>query len=196
MRCSFCNKDIKEKLSFKTIFEDNKGRSLCSECLKHLNINEIELVGYRLYYFADYDFLKDTIYKIKYFGDVRQVRKFKGLLTQFFSLNRFDLVITVPVNNTRKYIRGFDHIEQLCMLNNIEYKNILTTDYREKQARLHKKREEHKVYIKNIIELGNAKRVLIIDDVVTSGNTLLSCAKALENEFEEIEISFLVLARA
>ena len=197
MECSFCKKEIKEKLGFKNVFSKKESFILCESCKKVLNINIEHLGEYTLYYFADYEFLKDSIYAIKYGGDVEECLKYRSLFAKFFEEYNFDLVTLVPANNERKIIRSFDHIEQLCILCNVKFEKILDTDYRPKQAKLHKQRVGHPFYTLFHYESDlSISKVLIIDDIFTSGNTLLSCAKPLKELFPNSEISFLVLAKS
>ena len=41
----------------------------------------------------------------------------------------------------------------------------------------------------------NVRSILIIDDIFTSGNTLLGCAKIIKEMYPEINISFLTLSK-
>ena len=148
------------------------------------------------YYFSDYEFVKDDIYSIKYFGDLACARKFKNLFKRFLSLNTFDFITIVPANEIREIIRGFDHIEQLCRICDINFEKILGCEYREKQAKLHKERIENKYYmLPNGQKWENVRSILIIDDIFTSGNTLLGCAKIIKEMYPEISISFLTLSK-
>ena len=151
---------------------------------------------YSLYYFSDYEFIKEDIYSIKYFGDVANSLKFKKLFEKFFSFNEFDLVTIVPANSIREIIRGFDHIEQICKVCDVEFVKLLGCEYREKQSKLHKERIENKYYfLSDIHSLENIKSILIIDDIYTSGNTLLGCAKVISKMYPHIQISFLTLSK-
>ena len=166
MKCSFCSLETKKKLGFDTLFAKKEEFYLCNSCREHIDINVLEVGGYTLYYFADYEFLKDEIYSIKYFGDVACAVKFKNLLDKFFSLNNFDLVTIVPANEIREIIRGFDHIEQVCKLCGVNYKKILSCDYRKKQSKLHKERKENRYHLlcgESVLE--SVGSVLIIDDI-------------------------------
>ena len=83
------------------------------------------------------------------------------------------------------------------MLCNVKFEKILESDYRPKQAKLHKQRVGHPFYtLSSTMPDTNISKVLIIDDVFTSGNTLLSCAKPLKELFPNSEVSFLVLAKS
>ena len=196
MNCSFCGSDIRCKLGFDTIFKTKEKFRLCAECKEHLDINVLEVGEYTLYYFSDYEFVKDDIYSIKYFGDVACALKFKNLFKQFLSLNTFELITIVPANEIRETIRGFDHIEQLCRLCDINFEKILGCEYREKQAKLHKERRENKYYIlPTVSKMEKVRTLLIIDDIFTSGNTLLGCAKTIKEVYPEINISFLTLSK-
>ena len=196
MKCSFCSLETKKKLGFDTLFAKKEEFYLCNSCREHIDINVLEVGGYTLYYFADYEFLKDEIYSIKYFGDVACAVKFKNLLDKFFSLNNFDLVTIVPANEIREIIRGFDHIEQVCKLCDVNHKKILSCDYREKQSKLHKERKENMYHLScGESDLESVESILIIDDIYTSGNTLLGCAKTIKEAYPKIKISFLTLSK-
>lgn len=198
MNCSFCGVKISDKLGFDTLFKTKEKFRLCAECREHLDINVLEVGEYTLYYFSDYEFVKDDIYSIKYFGDVACALKFINLFKQFLSLKIFELITIVPANEIREIIRGFDHIEQLCLcrLCDINFEKILGCEYREKQAKLHKERIENKYYILPAgRNLKNIRSILIIDDIFTSGNTLLGCAKTIKEIYPEINISFLTLSK-
>ena len=196
MKCSFCSLETKKKLGFDTLFSKKEDFYLCTSCREHIDINVLEVGEYTLYYFADYEFLKDEIYSIKYFGDVACAVKFKNLLDKFFSLNDFDLVTIVPANGIREIIRGFDHIEQVCKLCDVNHKKILSCDYREKQSKLHKERKENMYHLScGESDLESVESILIIDDIYTSGNTLLGCAKTIKEAYPNIKISFLTLSK-
>lgn len=197
MKCVFCQKEEIKRINFDNLFSKKEDIYFCDECKKQININTMNIGEYTLYYFGDYEFFKEIIYKIKYYGAIHEAEKFSGIFRLFFKNFRFDLVTIVPINNTRKYSRGFDHIAQLCKACNIKYTDTLKCDYREKQSKLHKKREKHKFSIIDNLNLEKyPKKILLIDDVITSGNTLESCAKVLNDRFPDAEISFLTIAKS
>lgn len=200
MKCSFCEKEIREKISFGNFLVAKSKFNLCEECKEIININEYKVEEKSLYYFAEYDDFKELIYEIKYFGTLHSAKKLEGLFKNFFKNRKFDIVTIVPANKIRKYIRSFDQVEEICKICNVKYTKIFYCDYRPKQAKLHKKRLEHKFYIfEEFLEKyknKDVKTILIIDDVFTSGKTLLSCAKELEKIYPNAKISFLTLSFA
>ena len=196
MKCSFCGLYIGKRLGFDILFEQKENFQLCGTCAEHIDINVLKVGEYTLYYFSDYEFLKDEIYSIKYFGDVACATKFKNLFERFFSLQKFDLVTIVPANEIREIIRGFDHIEQVCKLCNVNFVKLLSCEYREKQSKLHKKRMENRYHFLNDnLDLKEIETLLIIDDIYTSGSTLSGCARTIHKAYPGIKISFLTLSK-
>ena len=140
----YCKKEIVEKLSFNNVFSKKNSLVLCEECKYNIDINITELAEYTLYYFGDYEFLKEIIYNIKYSGAIHKAERFRELFSLFF-----------------------------------------------------KKYEKHKFRIIDNLNFEKyPKRILIIDDVITSGNTLISCAEVLKERFPDAEICFLTLAKS
>ncbi|MBF0746691.1 ComF family protein [Gemella sp. 19428wG2_WT2a] len=147
---------------------------------------------------AHYEFIKDKIYSIKYFGDIKKAESFKAALNNFLQKNHFDLVLIAPSNRTREAIRGFNHVKIICDIAEIPYKDIFIEPYRLKQSKLYSERKYHnfslnKDFTNNII---SAKSILIIDDIFTSGNTLESLALVLLKINKELKISFLCLGKS
>ena len=194
MKCQYCNKNFENTLSFKNLFTNYN--NFCPNCRKHISINVVA-GEHKRFYFFDYEFVKDDIYNIKYFGNAQYCLKFKILFQNFFKQYSFDLITTVPSNKTREIIRGYNHIDLICELCNIKITKLLTCDYRQKQAKLHKKRTSHKFQLlENDINIDEIEKILIIDDIYTSGNTLNSCASALKQQFQKSEIFFLTIANS
>lgn len=195
MKCLYCEKTYSEKITFNNLF--TKHYSLCSACKNTLTINYYEHNNIKLYYFAEYEEIKNIIYNIKYFGDVQSAQKFKYHFELFFENNCFDTITVAPTNIVRESIRGFNPSSIILKLVNIPYIDIFQTKYREKQAKLHQKRTIHNVSIaKDRIEkIKNIKKLLIFDDIYTSGKTLNSLANCIRTVNPNIEIIFLTLAK-
>lgn len=197
MKCGYCKNVIKIELNFKTLFQKQDNR-FCEECKQFLGIyHNLVLDKYNHYYFANYDHIKEDIYNIKYFGDVEIASKYKLLFSEFFKKRKFDLVTIAPTNKIREAIRGFNQVAIICELCNVNYTDIFFTHYREKQAKLHKERTEHQVFVRDseVERIKSAKKILIIDDIFTSGKTLVSLATELKSINSDVLIEFLTLAK-
>ncbi|MDO4814055.1 MAG: ComF family protein [Gemella sp.] len=196
MKCSFCNKEINSTLSFRNLFS-SKSEEYCKNCKEELSLKFSKHRDFDLLYFADYPFLRDTIYSIKYFGHVKEAEKFLPAFNDFFKENKFDLVLIAPTNKTREVIRGFNHIKVIADLCKINYKDIFIEPYRLKQSKLNNQRKLHNFSIKAEFEhsLNSARSVLIIDDIFTSGKTMEALAQALLSINNNLKITFLCLAK-
>ena len=124
---------------------------------------------------------KPYIYKtITYF--------FKNIQKSFENLKKYDIIIIVPISSKRKKERGYNQSYLIAkeiskIINAPIVKKVL---YKIKntvpQSSLNKKQREENargVYmVKNIFKLYN-KKILIIDDIYTTGNTVNECARVL-----------------
>lgn len=197
MQCPFCNKTIKRKLSFANIFSSPR-EEYCKTCQENIYLKEYLHENHILYYLADYDFLKEIIYSIKYKLDLAQAEKFKLALQEFFKEYKFDLILIAPSNLTREAIRGFNHIKAMADICQLKYQDIFIEKYRAKQSKLKTQRKHHEIEIRNeYLELvKNSSSILIIDDIFTSGKTLESLSLSLKEINPEVTISFFCLAKS
>ncbi|STO32015.1 DNA utilization protein GntX [Fusobacterium necrogenes] len=95
---------------------------------------------------------------------------------------RIDIVLPVPISKERERERGFNQIEDLLDRCGIEYKRII----REKNTKhmyelLDSKDRKKNIYnaFKNRNLDINGKNVLIVDDIVTTGNTIKEIVKEI-----------------
>lgn len=121
----------------------------------------------------------------------------------FEKLQSYDTIIPVPISKKRMKERGYNQslliakklsrevkipLQVNCLL---KTKNII------EQSKLNK--EQRKQNIQNVYELKNGeilnnKRILLIDDIYTTGSTVNECAKILQQARPE-KIDVLVLAK-
>ncbi|MBO4816018.1 MAG: ComF family protein [Clostridia bacterium] len=198
--CGFCGKICKD--------------AICKKCELELKQYEINLIRKNKKYY------KESMHLYKYEGTIRKKiidYKFnnKAYLYKTFAkiilknkkvcgfLKNYDIIIPVPIHKKRKLKRGYNQTEliakeiakytHLKMENKVllKNKNIVT------QSLLNKKKREQNVknafYIKNVERILN-KKILIFDDIFTTGSTVLECAKIFK-KIRTKEIGVLTIAK-
>ena len=123
----------------------------------------------------------------------------------FEKLKKYDIIIVVPISRKRQKERGYNQSELIAkeiakMIPLKIEKNIL---YKVKntapQSSLNKQQREENVKqvykAKNIQKIKN-KKILIFDDIYTTGNTVNECAKKLiEKGIQKNNIGILTIAK-
>jgi ComF family protein len=196
--CAGCGSDI----------IDNK-QTLCLYCIDqlpvtnfHMHANNpvekifwgrIPVVAAASYlYFTKGSILQHLLHQFKYKGN-KEVGAFLGrqMGTAFIQSNRFsqiDALIALPLFTSKERKRGYNQAAVLCegfsavtgipFLNNMVVRTIST------ETQTHKNRIERWQNMEARFELKSAsalcnKRLLLIDDVVTTGATLEACGHEL-----------------
>ena len=129
----------------------------------------------------------------------------KNMQKSFENLKKYDIIIVVPISRQRRKDRGYNQCELIArqiskilkipIAQNVLYKIKNTVP----QSSLNKQQREENakgVYkMKNISILQN-KKILIIDDIYTTGNTVNECANILmQNGVEKNNIGVLTIAK-
>lgn len=100
----------------------------------------------------------------------------------------YDLIIPVPISQEATKTRGFNQsalmAARLSHGTGVAYQENVLVKHRNTERQMLKNREERIVNVKDAFRvdkpvLVEGKRILLIDDVVTTGSTLNECAKAL-----------------
>ncbi len=148
------------------------------------------------------------IHKLKYKGK-KEIGFFLGQLFAYEiknapKFNDLDFVIPVPLHPKRYKERGYNQAEWIAMgicdvLNTkLSADNLyrkVATQTQTKKTRLERWKNVNSIFdLKNTDEFKN-KHILLVDDVITTGSTLESCAETLQKA-ENIKISIGTIAVA
>ena len=156
-------------------------------------------------------YYKDTvrlcILRYKFYNHTSYARSFARLLAirlQKEGFEDFDILTWVPVSSLRKFRRGYDQVELLAhaLAKELNVKPVRTL----KKVRntppqstireyAHRRANVMGVYRVLSPELVKGKRILLLDDVITSGATASECAKTLSVAGAK-HISFAAIAAA
>lgn len=171
----------------------------CMELIKFKSLNKIDI-------YNDKNF-KEHLYILKYEGIIRQRMldykfKEKSYLHRSFSemilnskeniefIKKYDVLIPIPIHKDRVKIRGYNQSELIAKDLVYEIKNIklanrvlIKTKNIVAQSSLNRKQREDNIkdvyQINHIEEIVN-KKVLLLDDIYTTGSTVNECAKVLK----------------
>ena len=177
----------------------NKGSYLLrkeaeAECGCIENFNNQESFSELLYLFNYKGIIRDLILKFKFQSCPYVSKVFVNFLLKnekiFQKIEKYDTIIPVPISKERKKERGYNqslvfarelckYLENVVLIDNCLYKIKNTVP----QSTLTKQQREEN--IKNAYELKNKqiiknKKILLIDDIYTTGNTVNECAKILK----------------
>ncbi|WMI80827.1 ComF family protein [Anaerotignum sp. MB30-C6] len=171
-RCKFCGRQLE-------IGE------VCHSCLEHRPVFARGVSAF------DYEVLRDGIARFKFHGVKGDGKVFGRLMAEFILLyhegwiKEIDFMTEVPLHRQKEKERGFNQADILCKSishhTGIVYeKNILTrTKATTPQSKLSAK-ERHE-NLKNVFVAKDCadKRILLVDDIFTTGATLNECSRAL-----------------
>jgi len=194
------------------MFKSREGDDhLCGDCIKEPKRFKIARAP------GIYDrTLMKAIHCLKYRGKIQMARPFEMLLfaafVRFWDIKNVDLVVPVPLHLKRLRERGFNQAyllvrnwKRLAMDLKIEMpditidRNVLVRSrWTEPQTGLGRKKRMKN--IKNAFKVNDCsriagKRILLVDDVLTTGATVNECAKTLIGDGAK-RVDVLTLARA
>ena len=213
----FLCKDCKNKLEFieepsckkcgAKIYEKDEG--LCDNCKNKIaNNSSYYEYGFGLLRYNDY--VKESIHKIKYNSKKEYIEFYAKMLAKAFKdiikkINP-DCFVPVPIHKSRERERGYNQSLILAEIlsNELQKYNIdipvnIDLIKRTKQTfalnRLSVDDREKELYDAfSVNNKDNIKRIILIDDIYTTGSTIESMSKVLkENNVEEIYFMCIVV---
>lgn len=171
---------------------EKEGERICADCLK--TVNTIGVFGHRHIAVTPYneDWLIGKIVRgFKYNYEEELLIAIEKLVSEFISAHLdcffgIDFITPVPLHKKRQAERGFNQSETIAqIIGKIINKPVINLIIRQRntkhQARLNK--EERLLNVKDAFVISRKVngRVLLVDDVFTTGSTMRECTKALIN---------------
>ena len=207
--CIQCSKKLEKYMIIKDEVLENSNNILNETELKANNFEQSKLLKNieRMHIFQYKDIIRKTILKYKFNDKSYLYKTFGEFIIKnkkiFDFIKRYDIIIPVPIHKTRMRERGYNQSELMAReiakkLGLKFYTDVLIKVKNNKpQSTLSKnKRQEN---IKDVYKLINSekiynKKVLIFDDIYTTGATVNSCVRELEKGKIK-KIGILTLAR-
>lgn len=192
--CNKCKTKLQKEYQFQT---DNYEKDINKNFVEHN------------YFFKYENLIRSQILALK-FQEKPYIYKtiayfLKNMQKSFENLKKYDIIIVVPISKHRKRDRGYNQSELVAK----EISKIIKVPIQTKilykvkntvpQSTLNKKQREENAKgayeVKNVSKLGN-KKILIIDDIYTTGNTVNECANMLiKNGIKKSNIGVLTISK-
>lgn len=163
-----------------------------------------------MYIFKYTDIIRDTIIKYKFNEKSYLYKTFSYLILNnekiIKYINKYDYIICVPIHKKRKKSRGYNQseliIKDVCKNNKnikiennilIKIKNVKPQSSLDKKARVTNIKNAYILNMKNKEKILD-KKILIFDDIYTTGSTANECARVLKT-YGAKKVGILTIAR-
>lgn len=185
--CGFCNKICKEHLCSKCEMKINKYEINSIKKINDMHFDELLCI------YKYQDIIRDTIIKYKFQNKAYLYKTFSKIILKDKKicgfLKNYDIIIPVPISKKRKNQRGYNQSylisKEIAKFTNLkcESKGIVKQKDTIEQSKLNK--NQRKTNVQGVYKIINEqkllnKKVLLLDDIYTTGNTVNECAKMLK----------------
>jgi competence protein ComFC len=176
-------------------YQDGK----CLDCIRWGQNNQNFLDG-NLSLFQYNDFMKDLISRIKYRGDYKLMEIFASFLKKEMIecyKNGEYVIVPIPLSDMRHFERGFNQAEAFGKVCGFNMTNVLTRIHSEKQSKKSRsaRLRTEQVFRMELTDLVG-KKVLLLDDIYTTGTTLQHASQVLKVQGGVKEVWSLTIARS
>jgi competence protein ComFC len=165
-----------------TLLDDQyRHGELCHDCLRWEE--DPEWHGYldrNISVFIYNPFLKEVMARFKFRGDYVLSKVFAEFIKE--KLPDADIYVPIPLSRERLYERGFNQAEAMIVETGLQPSPILSRVHSEKQS---KKNRMERIHVPQVFQLNDdvtleGKRIILVDDIYTTGSTLRHAAKLLK----------------
>lgn len=182
--CVNCFRD-ENKFSLRNIFV--KDQSICDKCFNEFSIKfyKFRVLGFSCLSIYDYDdSFRSRLYQLKGCFDIVLAKSFlENYADELNIIYHSYYLVFVPSNEEDDKIRGFNHVKAIFSILKLKQLDVL---YKNRLYKQSKQSVHQRTNIRNIIEIKDVdlcgKKILLVDDVITTGNTIKTCIKLLSSK--------------
>ncbi len=195
--CKICFNQIKDNSFYSLLHKDNL---LCEKCFSSLKARFINFKIGNINSIAIYDY-DDTIKKLIYtFKGCYDYELKDVFLNRYLTYLRIKyagyVLVPIPSSEIDDQKRGFNHVKEMFSALKLPYIDVLRKNNNEKQSA---KSSKDRLNIDNILVEQNinilyGKKVLIIDDIYTTGATMFKAIQLVKKANPKV-IKVLVVAK-
>jgi len=188
MKCLYCDKEISKESLYSIFIEDDE---LCPECRNQLKIQirNFKVDDIEIETLFNYDSLfKSLLIQLKecYDESIKDVFLYKLRLYLFVKYFGYHVVF-MPSSKLKKEERGFNHLE--LIFESIPFKKTKGLVYKQDLIQEGKNKKERELMIDNYIYEGEYhKKILLVDDVMTTGSSIKGASKVLKNKCQKYKV--------
>jgi competence protein ComFC len=135
------------------------------------------------------DPLREALHSLKYKSNLGVVEIFVDKLTTMVAQNdwNFDIIVPVPTSKMHERERGYNQAKMIALplswKLHIPLADNVVTRIKATESQIHLSNEERFKNLEGAFSANSAKlktkKVLLVDDIVTTGATMISCSKTL-----------------
>ena len=191
-RCLWCGRSLKYEDSLSGMFWVSD--VICRKCRQAMKMRKRVFCrkGIRITSFYQYaDTVRDMIIQYKELNDEALFPLFLWpVAARLKRKYRDHVIVPVPSHVSRHEKRGFRAVEKMYSLLELPVYDVLIKDKAVSQkSRGHKKRQEIGRYLRIRDDHGlENRKVLLVDDICTSGETIAACHKLLSGNCRKITV--------
>lgn len=177
--CLFCNTAILQRASWRKFIQGQKPVIICLTCEGKLKYSTEKDA---IYFYND--FMKEILHQFKFQKDIRVAVFFAQALIKKLKLYDYDIIMPIPMHPLMEKKRTFAHMDVILREANIPFEQYLVKNTTEQQSKKTKREREKVSQLFTLTtKISNTKqRILIVDDLVTTGSTLKSAIALLREE--------------
>ncbi len=198
------------KLLLRQLLFDNKC-SLCGSFLESDNyicfnckvkLEKMSTLKERngIYYLYQYTDIKRIIFDLK-FKNRKRISKIlekhvRIAINEVIEKEKIDIILSVPVNKKRMLERGYNQVDEILKSAKIKYEEIERIKSTKQMYKI-KEKDKREMNVKGaflVNENYKNKRVLIVDDIITTGATTNELKKELSESSEVEKVSIFTLS--
>lgn len=193
--CKLCFRPVQESMHYIL----DKKSYLCKHCFNRFNpkLEQFDIEGVRGFYIFPYDqTVQELLYQFKGCFDIELSRIFLDYFRTYLKLKyRGFTMIPAPSSKEGDEKRGFNHVVEMFSCLKLPMLRCVHKTKDVKQADLTSKERQE---VSKILEIDNVdlsgKKILIVDDVYTTGSTVRSMINLVNSKHPK-KIQVLVMSK-
>lgn len=192
--CNKCKIKLKKEFQYRT---ENYQEDLTKNFIEHN------------YFFLYENLIRNQILALKFQEKPYVYRTIiyflKNMQKSFENLKKYDIIIVAPISWERKKERGYNQsyliAKEISKIIKVPIKNKILYKIKNTPAQSSLNKIQREENVKGVYEAQNTslifnKKILLIDDIYTTGNTINECANALiQKGIKRTDIGVLTIAK-